>query len=640
MPLPSEDGDAEYLLTVSFDISEQKRVEREHRASETRYRSLVESAPDAILINCDGKITFANAYALRLFGSANASDLIGSSTLDRVHPDYRGTAADRIAAVLSRETDVSPAMEQKLLRLDGSIIAVETRGGLIEWEGRPAVQVVIRDVTERNQTEQELRESERRYRTLVEQSPDAIVINQEAHIVFANQAALRLFGAASEADLLGLPAEQFVHPDLRQRAHERVGRVLKLGGGLPLSETRLLRLNGDPLDVEITGTTITWGGHQAVQLMMRDISDRKRTEAALHLTQFSVDHAADAVFWIRPSGGIAYANHSACRLLGYGHAELMDMTIDRIDPEMSLTAWGQFVERTRQAEFQLVHERRMRTKVGHLVPVEISQNFLEFGDDAYIFAFTRDISSRRAAEDRARRHEADLAQVLRTTTVGEMASALAEQLKRPLDSIASAAEESLERIRAGSAAPEELTDILERASDDVAYASGVVSDIGAFVRRSAPARHLVDANELVRDTLALATSELDASDVVCRLDLTTSLPRVPIDEIEIEQVILNIVRNGIEAMDGMRPSERTLTMCTGLASEHEVEIAITDSGPGLPFEALAKMFDPFFSTKPKHLGMGLTIARSLVEAHQGRLWATQNPNGGATFRIALAIELL
>ena len=103
--------------------------------------------------------------------------------------------------------------------------------------------------------------------------------------------------------------------------------------------------------------------------------------------------------------------------------------------------------------------------------------------------------------------------------------------------------------------------------------------------------------------------------------------------------MLNIVKNGIEAMAETHPSERRLTIRTGLASEHEIEIAITDSGPGLSFEALAKMFDPFFSSKPNHIGMGLTISRSLVEAHRGRLWATQNSDRGATFHIALPVDL-
>ena len=264
VPLAGENNDANYLLTVSLDISERKRIEHQLRDSETRYRSLVESAPDAILINCDGRITFANAYAQRLFGADIPTDLVGTATLERIHPDQRGIAADRIAAILDGEIEVTAPMEQTLLRLDGTFLTVEARGGLIVWDGRPAVQTVLRDVTGRKNTERELRESERRYRTLVEQSPDAIVINQDAEIVFANRAALRLFGAASEDDLVGLAAEEVVHPDLRQRAHERVGRLLKLGGILPLAEIRMLRLDGEPLDVETTGTSITWGGRQAV----------------------------------------------------------------------------------------------------------------------------------------------------------------------------------------------------------------------------------------------------------------------------------------------------------------------------------------------------------------------------------------
>lgn len=627
------------VVSIYTDITDRVRIEEELRArseslieSEQRYRGLVDAAPDAILITCDAKIAFANARAAALLGYDAAAELVGVAVLELVHPNWRGAVADRQADIVESGAVQKP-LEQKLLRRDGSIVDVEVGGSRVTWQGKRAVQSIVRDITDRKRFERALRQSEERYRTLVETAPDPILINHRGTIVFVNEAMRRLLRVRSDAEIVGSRADSLAHPASRALT-EASAKAIMRGGPPQTIEFKLICRDGSLIEVEASGAHVAWEGNPAMQVIMRDVTERKRTEEALRLTQFAVDNAANAVFWIKPDGRFAFVNRAACRLSGYGHVEYKTLSVFDLDPELARDEWRRLVDQARRSPTAPVIERRLRTKQGFLIPIEIVLISFEFAGDSYVFAFARDIAVRKAAEERARRHEADLAHVLRATTVGEMASALSQQLEGPLTSLTEFTHTSLARLRSGEG---EIAAELERATAAAAQAAGVVRGIGSFVKRSEPTKIVADVNALVRSAVNLALSELDANRVNYRLDLAEDLPRVPLDAIAIEQVVLNIVRNAIDSMSDTPAHERRLVVWTALASEEEVEVGVADSGQGFSFEALAKMFDPFFSTKVERMGMGLTIARSIVEAHRGRLWAEQNPDRGATFRLVLPI---
>ncbi len=301
-------GQARHL--VVRDITARKRAEAALRESMERYRLMVEASPDATLINYGDRIVYANPAALRLLGAGRMEQIVGKSPVDVVHPDDLAAARERISRIEAGEP-VSGLHEQRFLRLDGSAVETELTVSAVVFDGLLARQVVARDISIRKKAEAALRDSEARYRLLVDASPDAIVIYTDEQLTFANPAAVSLFGAQSAAQLTGLTIDALIHPDGRAAALARRAYVLKTGQPTGLWEQTFLRLDGTPIEVE--GSTIGLPGTQNRQRLvtMRDIGARKRAEAALresearlkiavdaaNLTVWEWDIAADIVHW-------------------------------------------------------------------------------------------------------------------------------------------------------------------------------------------------------------------------------------------------------------------------------------------------------------------------------------------------------
>ena len=202
VPIRNLAGDVDKVLTVAFDVTEQKAIESELRESEARYRSLVDRAPVAIIIHVGGEIRFANEEVVQLLGAPDPGEVVGRQVLELAHPSYRNAARVRMRTII-KDRSVADLQEQRWLRSDGSVVDVEVSGGFVRWEGEPAIQVIARDIGERKAIERELRESETRYKTLVSQSPDAIIINERGIITFANDAARTLFRSKTIERLRG-----------------------------------------------------------------------------------------------------------------------------------------------------------------------------------------------------------------------------------------------------------------------------------------------------------------------------------------------------------------------------------------------------------------------------------------------------
>jgi two-component system sensor kinase FixL len=247
----------------------------------------------------------------------------------------------------------------------------------------------------------------------------------------------------------------------------------------------------------------------------------------------------------------------------------------------------------------------------------------------------QDISEVKWAEGRARRHLEDLAHVSRLSTMGQMATGIAHELNQPLASIANYAFAGQQTIGADAPADAEpFRKMFDELLAQALRAGEIVQHLRAFVNKAPHQRVTTSVNALIGDVLALMAAEFRLSGVHPGLALDAEFPHVVADAIQVQQVILNLVHNALDAMRGVAPSMRNLTITSTTAGKL-VEVAVRDSGKGVSTDNLDQVFDSFYTTKGEGMGMGLAISRSIVEAHGGRLWAEANPDKGMTFRFTL-----
>lgn len=252
----------------------------------------------------------------------------------------------------------------------------------------------------------------------------------------------------------------------------------------------------------------------------------------------------------------------------------------------------------------------------------------------------QEMADRQRAEERARRHLEQLAHVNRLNILGEMAAGIAHELHQPLGAITNYASGCLRRTEAEQLDPVTLRRSLQRIAEQAERAGKIVRRLRALVTTREPEVALADINQLLREVVALEEPEARHRDVEIVFALGASLPPVPVDAIQIQQVVLNLVRNGLEAMQetSEEAAERGCLAISTRALVQGVEVAVTDRGPGCAPQVLERIFDPFFTTKEGGMGMGLAICRSIIEAHGGELRVEVNPEGGLCFRFTLAAE--
>jgi len=247
------------------------------------------------------------------------------------------------------------------------------------------------------------------------------------------------------------------------------------------------------------------------------------------------------------------------------------------------------------------------------------------------------IERRELAEEQARRHQADLAHVLRVQTMGEMAAGLAHEINQPLGAIANYAQGCRRRIASGSLTEAELMEMLNSIAAEALRAGQTIRHLRSLVRKQESQREATDVNRIVHDALELTEPDTRASGVTVRLALADDLPPVLVDRVQIEQVVLNLLRNAVEAMHDCR-GDALLIVETRTDGAGSVEVAVRDTGVGLPADGGALLFEPFITDKATGLGMGLAISRSIVELHGGRIWAEPNGARGTAFRFTLPGE--
>jgi PAS domain S-box-containing protein len=377
---------------------------------------------------------------------------------------------------------------------------------------------------------------------------------------------------------------------------------------------------------------------ERTQKLTQEIAERKQAEANARKLSRAVEQSPAMTIITDLKGHIEYVNPRFTNVTGYRFEDVAGKTprilkSGETPPEVYRELWATI---TSGREWQGELHNRKKNKTLYWAAVSISPITDKDGTLTHFLGSAEDITERRQADDEARRHRNALAHFGRVSSLGEMATSLAHELNQPLTVISGCAQFCLDRLRSDKGKPEDLLDSLEQASEQAERANQIVRRVRRFIQKKEPERKEIDVNDTIRAVSNLLRSDAHEHDSDIALDLAEDLSPVTADSIEVQQVVVNLVHNGVEVMAQSAPTQRLLTIRTA-ARDGTVEIAVHNCGREIPAEDLEQLFQPFFTTKPTGLGMGLSISRTIVEAHGGSLWATSSRELGTEFHFTLPV---
>ena len=451
------------------------------------------------------------------------------------------------------------------------------------------------------------------------------VLDLEGRIAYVNPAFCRMIGW-NEADLIGrLPPFPYWVPGRHESHQQTLDNVLS--GKTPSSglELEAQRRDGSRFNARMyvsplrdpNGTQIGW------MTSMTDITEPKRIREALtaaHERFMTVLEGLDDAISVTADTNegleLLFANRTYRRFFGAqtnGHDELLAGRRGRYTDE-SVEIYSASVQRW----FEVQH-RMLAWTDGRRVRLQVA----------------RDITERRHHEEASRIQQEKIQITSRLTTMGEMASSLAHELNQPLTAITNYSMGAVAMVKAGHTDLDKLLPALEKAASQAQRAGKIISRIREFVKRSEPRRQSIQIDTVIENAISLAEIHARKRQIVIERQIPEQLPDVLADPILIEQVLLNLLKNGLESME---QSEIGNLVVSVNIHDNQIEVAVMDRGHGLTDPE--RLFEPFFSTKTEGLGMGLNICRTIIESHHGRLWASNNPEGGTTFRFTLPCSQL
>ena len=577
---------------------------------------------------------WATEQCRALFGFAPTQRIRFQSFLDVLQPDDR--EATRTAVTSSLVRGGSFEREYRVMLAEGGCRWIVTRGCVeTDTTGKPVfVRGVSIDITQRKQVEE-------RFHRVVEAAPFGIMIlNAVGRIELVNARLEEYFGY-SQKELIGQSIEMLIPENLdAQHAVHRSGLVGSAGTGrMAGREIAGRRKDGSevPLEIGLDPIQTLDGSGAATLVTMVDISERMRNEAAVwreraFLWQV-IDINPNLIFAKDRQGRFTLANQAVADLYGTTVRNLIGKT----DADFDSNA-GE-VESFRRADLEvmdtlqerLILEERVTDAAGKVHYMQTVKRPIVGADGKadQVLGSATDVTVRKHAELELGRQRNELAHFSRVTMLGQLSGSLAHELNQPLAAILSNAQAALRFMANNNYDRDELREILQDIVNDDKRAGEVIRGLRLLLKKGEMRREVLEANEVVRDVLKLMRSDILNARVHLISDLAPALPTVAGDRVQLEQVLLNLVMNGCDAMADTAASDRQLLVTTECVAGNGVRVSVADRGPGIPPEDLERVFEPFYTTKARGLGLGLAVCRKIIAAHGGRLWAENNAGGGA-----------
>ena len=642
LPLRDDEGKIVRWYGILFDIDLLKKTESALQMREHELLGIIETIPSMILsISPTGEVTHLNQRHLEYFG-ARFEELTNRGWAKFIHPDdLEETAKSFFRSI---EAGEPYNLINRLRRADGEYRWHHGMGGPLRDPDGKIIQYygLSVDIDEWKRAEEIVRKSERELRTLIDVMPAIVGVSlPDGTVDFLSQSWLDYFGQTTE-EAMGGGWASVIHPDDVDRvlANRQAGLA---SGDLVVQELRCRGADGVyrwflnrslPIRDDQGKVVKSYG-------ILFDIDVLKKTEAALQMREhelLGIIETIPAMLWaLSPTGEPTYLSQ---RFLEYRGASVEEYAnrgwenfIHPDDREANAKAFFRSIEtgesfnviqryRRADGEFRWNHVRGepLRDPEGKIIQW---------------YGLSMDIDDRKRAEDHLRDTRIKLAKVSRLATVAELAASIAHELNQPLMSILANAQAAKRWLNAASPNVMEVNSSIERTIRDARAADETMQHIRALFKQESFVKKDVKLPDILNEVVRIVQEDPQKRAVPVECHVDECLPEVPVDQIQIQQVFINLIVNAIEALDGQQVPPRVILRAAVTDSDRML-VQVIDNGPGV--HDPEQIFDAFITTKEKGMGIGLAVSRSIVEAHGGQLWAENNKAGGATFNVALPLS--
>jgi len=645
--LRDEAGQIIKWFGVNTDIEDRKRAEEALRASEWKLRQLTETIPQMLWsATPDGSIDYCNARLLDYTGFS-PGEVMGGGWTKLLHPgDVERAKNVWLASV---HTGAPYAVEVRTIHaedgtyrwlLTNALPLRDESGQIVRWYG------TCIDIHDRKEAEAAIAASERNLAEIIDAIPVYVwSARSDGSTDFLNQHYL---------DYLGVQREQVqdwgwatvVHPEDLETHLDTWNRLLEAGCAGE-SQTRLRRFDGQyrwflnrasPLKDD--NGNIKWFG------VTIDIEELKRAEENLRTSEWNLRRLTETIpqmLWgAKPDGVIDYCNSRLLEFTGFTAAEVMGEGWKKLvhpdDLDQAARAWMTSVATGApyQAEARLIHaaDQSYRWCLATALPLRDEDGRILKWHGACV-----DMHDWKEAQDELRETQAELAHITRVMTMGQLTASIAHELNQPLAGIMTNAGTGLRMLTAEPPNVDGARETARRTIRDANRASEVIARLRALFAKRDTVSEIVDLNTAVQEVAALSLNELQRDSISLRLSLARNLPYVMGDRVQLQQVTLNFILNAAESMAEVRDRAKEIVVSTMLEATGYVRVAVKDAGDGIDPASAEKLFTPFYTTKSNGMGIGLSVSRTIVEQHQGRLWAEQNDGPGSTFSYSVPSTL-
>jgi PAS domain S-box-containing protein len=596
----------------------------------------------------DGTLDFVNQKWLEYTGHAIEYVLSQPEAwIAAVHPDDQEMASTVFGEGIRRGQDF--AMETRFRRardgayrwhLNRAVALRDAAGAVVKFVGTST------DIEDLKQFQQELRKTEERTRLIIDTALDAVVTMDAAGTITSwNKQAEAVFGWSS-GEAIGRRMSELMIPPSDRLAYEHGLRHLLATGEGPLMRRRIevtsIRRGGAEFPVELEVMPLNLGEEWVFSAFIRDITDSKRAEEKLRQSELNLREMTETIpemLWsATPDGTIDYCNARLLDYTGFAAQEIMDNGWTKLlhpdDVELATRAWISSVASGApyRVEVRTIHaaDHMYRWCVTNALPL--------LDKDGRILKWhgtVVDMHDWKQAQETLRNTQAELANMMRVMTMSQLTASIAHEVNQPLSGIITNASTCLRMLDADPPNIEGARETARRTIRDGNRASEVITRLRALFSKRQATTETVDLNEATREVIELLMSTLSRNRVILRSELAEDLPWVTGDRVQLQQVIMNLLQNATDAMTDVHDRSRQLLIHTQRDEAEHVRLTVQDSGIGLDPQAVGRVFDAFFTTKNGGMGIGLAVSKSIIENHEGRIWAKPNDGPGATFSFSI-----